>query len=69
MALLPYNDWHQLLPYSNEGAMKETTQNSAVPPADNVTRFNYHKLQAVLCITASAAASIGLIAWLITFIK
>jgi len=49
--------------------MKDTAQDSAMPGADDVTCFNYYKLQAVLCITASAAVSIGLIAWLITFIK
>jgi len=57
------------LPHFNEVAMKNTVHDSPLPRADNVTRFNYHKLQAVLCITASAAVSIGLIAWLITLVK
>ena len=57
------------LPHSNEVAMKDSAHNSTMQEAENATRFNYHKLQAVLCIAASAAVSIGLIAWLVTFIK
>jgi hypothetical protein len=29
------------------------------------TRFNFNKLQAVICMVASAALSIGLIIWLV----
>jgi len=39
----------------------EKTARTAV----HVARFNYNKLQAVACITSSAAVSIGLIYWAI----
>ncbi|MGE5621845.1 MAG: hypothetical protein ACM3WS_01640 [Bacillota bacterium] len=42
--------------------MQNTTRQAAPP----VSRFNYNKLQAVVCIASSAACSIGLIYWTIT---
>lgn len=40
--------------------MEKTVRTAAV----RATRFNYNKLQAVACITSSAAVSIGMIYWL-----
>ena len=42
--------------------MQNTTRQAATP----VSRFNYNKLQAAVCIVSSAACSIGLIYWAIT---
>lgn len=49
--------------------MEKTVQKATVPEAEGVTRFNFHKLQAVLCIASSAVVSIGLIAWFISFVN
>lgn len=43
--------------------MRYTKQDAAM--ADSKTYFNYNKLQAVACITSSAAVSIALIYWVI----
>ncbi|MGE5651871.1 hypothetical protein [Noviherbaspirillum sp. UKPF54] len=40
-------------------------QKSTSQVAVTVSRFNFNKLQAVACIAASAACSIGLIYWAI----
>lgn len=38
---------------------------SALPPASSMKSFNFNKLQAVLCIGASATLSVSGIYWLI----
>jgi hypothetical protein len=43
--------------------MEKTMQNAAVLGSKDATHFNFNKLQAVVCIVASAALMIGLIAW------
>ncbi len=47
------------LPELNGDIMKNARQDAAVIQAK--TQFNYNKLQAVACMTSSAALSIGLL--------
>ncbi|MDB5762905.1 MAG: hypothetical protein JWQ21_1900 [Herminiimonas sp.] len=43
--------------------MQKTMQKTATFQDEQRGAFNFNKLQAVLCITASAATSIALIVW------
>jgi hypothetical protein len=44
---------------------KTIDQETGMPEKKKTGVFNFNKLQAVLCIAASAAVSIALIVWLI----
>jgi hypothetical protein len=62
-----YNDLKQFLFYFNEVIMYKPMQRNAKLHAEQkVLRLNMDKLQAVACLMASAAVSIGLIYWGIT---
>lgn len=43
--------------------MQETIDEVALDSVEVKTSFNYNKLQAVICMAASAAVSVGLIMW------
>jgi hypothetical protein len=46
--------------------MEKTMQTAAVLGSKDATHLNVNKLQAVICIVASAAVMIGLIAWAVS---
>lgn len=45
--------------------MSKSLPSSYVAPSDTAKRFNYNKLQAVLCIVASAAVSLAVLYWIV----